>query len=378
MELLVGEDEAYGLVPLTRNKAVLDLFVAHVNGMSSPTYNAWRVLWVNGVGIPTQKIVDADVLATIADDGNTSGTQYTRVAVPAANADFISSGVRAGDVVRAIYASNGFGDETYQAYIVDAVLSEDELRLVSGPAAAVSTASRIEVWRTLTATGESAAIALAGGSYGSNRVRFVWPDKIKSGGTEMDGYFLCAALAGYRSAIQPHQPMTRAELSGFDNVDRTVKKFNRDQLDAMALAGVWIVTQNTKTGKIYTRHAVTTGEYSDVAQREESITSNVDDLSFSLFDVLDPYIGRSNVTPTLLSIISHVANTWLGNKIGNVVSQSIGSQLLVESNVVEVRQHAILKDHVYVGIKAVVPSPANNIEAHLGVVVGTDQTAVAV
>jgi hypothetical protein len=51
-----------------------------------------------------------------------------------------------------------------------------------------------------------------------------------------EGYHLCAALAGLRSGVLPHQPLTNLEIVGFSDVPRTTSKFNKPQLDAMAVA----------------------------------------------------------------------------------------------------------------------------------------------
>lgn len=376
VERLVGETESYGLVPLTKNQTALDLFAAHCNTMSSPSYNSWRVLWVNGASLAVVRIVPADSLATFADDPTTSGNQYTLMTVPAANVNFITNGVRAGDVVRTSYASDGFDGVSYASYVIDAVLSQDSVRLRTGPTVAISTAQRIEVWRNRTATEEAAAIAVEASSYATSEVRYVWPDRISSGGLEMDGYFACASLAGLRSAVQPQKGLTRTAVPGFDDTSRSQGKFNRDQLDLMAGNGVWILTQNAGSGVVYTRHGVTTAPYADIAQREESCKSNVDELSFSLFAALDPYIGISNVTPTLLDVLSTVVGIWLRQKISNGTSSEVGSQLISTSTITQLRQHLTLKDRIYIGIAAVIPSPSNNIEAHLGITVGLDTTAV--
>lgn len=374
VDRLVGETETYGIVPLTKNQTVLDLLAGHCTTMSSPTYNAWRVLWVNGASQAVVRVVPNDILGTFTDDPATSGTQYTLLTIPAANADFITAGVRAGDVVRTSYTSDGFDGVAYASYVVDSVLSQDSIRLVAGPSVAINTAQRVEVWRNSTALEEATAIAAEASSYATDKVRYVWPDRISSGGLEMEGYYACAALAGMRSALQPHKGMTRSALTGFDDASRSAKKFNRDQLDLMAGNGVWILTQNAGSGVVFTRHGVTTGPYADIAQREESVKSNVDELSFSLFSALDPYIGTSNVTDTLLDVLRNVVGTWLSQKSGNATSNEVGSQMLAGSEITQLRQHLTLKDRIYVGISAVLPSPSNNIEAHLGVSVGLDTT----
>ena len=380
LEALLGRSDVYGLVPLTRNRTVLDLFAAHVTAVSSPEQGLWRVLWVNLSGIPSIPVVSAgstvpnhtaattsdgeECLATIQDDTNTSGTQYTIVRDSAGNGNFITNGVRAGDVVRALYTGDGFGEIVYSEFVVAEVQTEDQLRLVSGPAAAINTAAKIEIWRNLSATEEAAEIALDAGSWGSRRVRAVWPDQIESSGTVMEGYFLAASLAGLSAGVLPQQPLTRVEIVGYSRVARTTAKFNRAQLDAMALAGTFIVTQNANDGKIYTRHAITTGDYADINQREEAVTRDIDYITYYLRNLLDPFIGIYNINASIISRIQFLTNEALSglSVVGN--NTTVGSPIISYDNLV-IAQDVLAKDKLNVTVNLVVPYALNNIAVRL-------------
>src|SRR5690606_11786055 len=137
LDILEDRTDVYGLVPLTRDQTVLDLFEAHVDAQSSATVNRWRVLWVNVEVKAAVAVVSEDtssdgnvVKAVVEDDADTSGNQYTIVRVTTGNSDFEENGVRAGDELRISFTTDGFGNETYTSYVIDAVLSEDSLRLV--------------------------------------------------------------------------------------------------------------------------------------------------------------------------------------------------------------------------------------------------------
>ena len=380
LEVLLGRNDIYGLVPLTRNRTVLDLYAAHVTAVSSPEQGLWRVLWVNLSGIPTIPVVSAgsDVpnhmeattsdgvacLATITDDTNTTGSQYTIVKDANGNGNFIANGVRAGDIVRALYTGDGFGSITYSEFVVAEVQAEDQLRLVAGPAAPVNTAAKIEIWRNLSATAEAAEIALDAGSWGSRRVRAVWPDQIESSGTVMDGYFLAASLAGLSAGVLPHQPLTRVEIAGYSRVNRTTAKFNRAQLDAMALAGAFIVTQDPINGNVYTRHAITTGDYADINQREESVTRNIDYVSFYLRDILDLFIGVYTINPAIIDRIGFLVNQSLYQLSVHENTTVIGAPLLGYSDLVTA-QDSLAKDKINVTVNLLVPYALNTIAVRL-------------
>lgn len=385
LALLVGRDDVYHLVPLTRRRTALDLYAAHVTAQSGPEQALWRVLWVNLEGLPEVPVVSAGstvpghttattsdgevALAVIEDDPDTSGTQYTRVRFTGGNVELSRLGVRAGDVLRCLYTSDGFGNEEYSEFVVDAVQSEDQLRLLAGPTAAVSVAAKVEIWRTQTATEEAAALAANAGSWGDRRVRATWPDAIESSGTVQEGYFMNCAIAGLCSGVLPHQGLTRLELAGFTNVARTTEKFNKAQLDAMALGGVWVVTQTTVptaagVGQVYTRHAVTTGDYDDINQREEMITRNVDSISFRFKDHFAPFIGVTNVTPAVQARIDLEAGNLIRALQSENATADLGGQL-VSATIAELRPHLVFKDRYVMKIACEVPYPFNNVDIYL-------------
>ncbi len=384
IDLLEGQRDTYGLVPLTRDGTVIDLFLAHVNQDSSAEKAQWRSLWVNLNGVPTFPLVSAGstvpgyteattvggavCLATITDNDQASGTQYTLVRNDDSSGQFVTNGVRAGDKVRALYTGDGFGGLTWTEFTVDAVVTENELRLVSGPSAPVNTPAKIEIWRNPTTQEEATAIATTAGAYGSRRVRAVWPDRIESSGTVMEGYFLCASLAALRGGLPPHQGITNMSVEGYTSVSRTTDKFNRSQLDIMAGSGVWIVTQDKNTanglGLIYSRHALTTAAYDDIDQREEMHCANTDSISFRVMDTLSPFIGVANNVAATRALMDLELNT-----LGNVLktekfTSTLGGQV-VDWGTSSIVPHPVLRDRVIVTITPVYPYPLNNAEAHL-------------
>jgi len=380
LELIVGRDDVYGLVPLTKWDKALDLFVAHAKAMSAPEQGLWRVVWLNLSGVPEIPVVHAGstvpnhvdatttdgevALAVVEDDAETSGSQYTILRCTTANADFLANDVRAGDIVRCQYVGDGFGNYSYSEYVVDEVQAEDQLRLLTGPAGPITVASKFEVWRNLSATEESAEVARQAGAWGDRRVRAVWPDRVEDGGDVFEGYHLCATLAGLTSGVVPHQGLTNLEITGYTNMNRTVQKFNRSQLDAMGVAGVWIVTQDPVAGDVYTRHAVTTADYDDLNKREEMITRNVDSISFRFKDHFKPYIGVTNVTPATIAILKLEAKALIQVLSTTNVTVNLGAQL-ISGDVTSVQQHVTLKDNVTMNVTLSVPYALNVLAVRL-------------
>jgi hypothetical protein len=378
-EILLTRDDAYNLVPLTRNATVLGLYQAHVNSSSAATEGLWRVAWFSLAGVPEIPIVSAGstvvnhlsatttdgetALAVFEDDSETSGSQYTICRVPAANSNFITNGVRPGDIVRGIYTGDGFGNFTYSEFVVAEVQSENQLRVTVGPAAPQSVPAKIEVWRNLSAGEEATEIGRNAGTWNDRRIRATWPDLIESSGTIQEGYFLNAALAGLASGVLPHQGLTNVQIAGFSSTQRTNDKFNKPQLDAMALAGVWVV-QQALDGLIFTRHAVTTGDYEDINQREEMLTRNVDSISYRFRDYFEPFIGVTNVTPAMRDVILGGMNRLIRTLKTERVTVGLGGQL-TEATIDRFFVSEIFQDRYVAYISLEVPYALNNIELHL-------------
>lgn len=364
VEILTTRDDLYNLVPLTRNAAVLTMYQAHVNNSSSASEGLWRSAWFNLQAVPEVAVIPTttSLLAVFEDDAETSGSQYTICRVPASNSEFEANGVVPGDIVRALYTSDGFGNYTYSEFVVEEVQSENQLRLATGPSAPQSIPAKIEVWRNLNASQEATAIGAQAGAFGNRRIKAVWPDKIDAAGTTMEGYFLCCALAALSSSVLPQQGLTNLEISGFSAVPNT-KRFNKAQLDTMAEAGVWIVAQNQK-GQIYNRHALTTGDYSDINAREEAVVRNVDNISYRYKDYFAPYIGVTNVTSSMRDIILGGLKKLIRTLQTERTTPQLGGQL-IDANIERFFISEIFKDRYVVYISLQVPYALNNIEIHL-------------
>ena len=366
---LVSDDPAiYGMVPLTRDATVLGLYAAHVTSMSAPANGRWRVAWFNGYDASTKVVVNAakstdaeEVLAVLEDDPFTSGTQYTMLRVPAANGQFVVNGVRAGDIVRYLYTTDGFGTVSYTEFVVDRVLNEDTLRLATGNVTDVATPRKVEVWRELTLTEQATEIAAQGG-FSNSRIRYVWPDTIGEGAVEMEGYHLCAALAGLAGGVVPQQGLTRVAIVGFDDLSRT-RMFSRSQLNTLSGGGVWVV-DITPAGEVFSRHALTTADYADIDAREEMVVRNVDSMSYYFQASLDPYIGISNITPSLIALIRAELKSSIAYLKSNNYRAQLGGQL-IDAEIVEVRPHGTILDRLVVVLGLTIPRATNNIECHL-------------
>ncbi|MFP6673014.1 MAG: ion transporter, partial [Pirellulaceae bacterium] len=89
----------------------------------------------------------AVVMAKLADDPDTEGTQYNYLTIESPNADIKDLKVEAGDTVRFLWKPDGLGKDNYTEFVVDSVLGERSLRLSTAHDVAVETAKKVEICR---------------------------------------------------------------------------------------------------------------------------------------------------------------------------------------------------------------------------------------
>jgi len=376
LERIKGRDDMYNLVPMTFDRRVQNLWAAHIGGESNEIANNWKAGFFSLQANPTAKVVGegaliggvlgedvADpVLATLSDDPNATNTQYTRLTVTSGNGYFITNDVRPGDVVRYNYNTDNFGEEQYEEYVVDEVVSESTLLLYSGGDVAVTVPQRVEIYHNRNRNEVVEDIVQQAGSLSNRRVCAVWPDQVGEAGTVQPGYYLSAALAGLVSGVVPHQPLTNVEVAGFDDYTRSYKYFNETQLNRLAEAGTWIVTED-KDGTPFTRHGLTTDNL-DLNRREEMIRRNVDSMSYLFLRRLRPFIGRTNAQPGMVRRLRYEVKSVIAFLSNNGFTDELGSQL-ISAEIRTLQIHPLLKDRIEIVLDLVVPAPLNNIELHL-------------
>lgn len=364
-----GRRDIYNYVPLTFDKTLLDLFAAQANSESGSSRTNWKACFFALLGktevarVSAATSTDGEVvLATLKDNPQATGTQYTLLQVPEGNGNFITNLVAPGDPVRFLYSSDGFGNEDYVDFTVDEVVSENSLVVTTGHTAAVLEPEKVEIWHRLSTEEIKADLIDQAGAFSNFRVCAVWPDYIGNAGVDLPGYYLAAALAGYASGILPHQPLTNAPISGFDDASRSFKLFDEDQLDDLSEGGVWVVTEDVD-GSIITRDATTT-DNSDLKKRSESIRRNVDSISFVVVNRLKGFIGQATVNPKMLVRLRQelLAIIDFLTRSGDV--ETLGPQL-ISGTIRTLEIHPLFADRIRVVLDLVVPAPLNVIEVHL-------------
>ena len=367
LDKLTIRNDVYSITPLTFDVAVQDAVASRADALSTAEDGRWRrAILASSVSDDTAMVDASDnggaaVLATIEDDPNTSGTQYTLAEV-SSDVDLLALGVVAGDVLRANYTVDGFGNSSYSEYTVDAVLSEGSVRLLSGPTAPVSVAAKVEIWRTLSSSQHAEAIAAVSARFANRRVTNIWPDYFESGAESLEGYYIACAFAGLRSGVAPQRSLTNTALSGIDSVEKTTEGFTEDELNTIANGGTCIVTQSPE-GEIYIRHDLTT-DMTDINTREEMITANLDSISYFMLEQIAPFIGVSNLIEGTINQINVELEDGISFLRNNSNIPTIGGQL-VDGTVTSIERHPTLHDRLVVILSLDLPEPLNNVELHL-------------
>lgn len=353
---LSGLRSAYNIVPLTDNKAVWTACLAYASTESSPTRNNYKGVVVGVEKQRLTQVVGADassdgevVLAKVLDDPQATGVQYTRVRITTDNIGLLEAGVRAGDVLRYGYRVDTFGNVTYSTATIDSVSSENTCLLTAGLAAAINQAQKIEIWRTATAADLLESIPASISVLGNRRAVAVLPEDVLEDATgELPAYFAAAAVAGLRSGLPPHAPLTNRPLSGLTSVSATRKLFTESQLDTLAGSGLWILVED-ENGSIVTRHALTT-DVSDLKSQTESYRTNIDNISLQIYDAMRPYIGRANISEPLLSRLQLVVEQLLDRLATSTEGDEVGPQV-TDYELLFIRQNPLAANTIEVGVR---------------------------
>jgi len=376
IDLISDREDVYSLVPLTNDQLTLTMIEGHIDSASSAEIGRWRIAWVSSVCPTEETIVDEDdeggvPLAQIKENPADPG-KWTYVELATATKsklNLLDSGIKAGDEYRTDYLNDGFGNWTYKTFTIDAVLSEDTLRLIAGPAGTevwLGVDIKFEIWHPMSHQDQAEYMATKAGTYANRRVRLVYAPSGALASTDIPDKYTACMMAGLRSSMMPHQGLTNVEFNGLDYINTSY--YTKTQLDLMAGNGVWLIGQEPITsagqaGRVFVRHQLTTNN-TDVNRQEDSVTTNVDAMSFGFRDLFRPYIGRINITPDTLSKIRSLCDAQLSY----YKSQGIGTELgamLIDGEITNVQEHATLVDRVVVQINLDVPYPLNGLEIYL-------------
>jgi hypothetical protein len=180
----------------------------------------------------------------------------------------------------------------------------------------------------------------------------------------LPGYFLAAGLAGAASGAVTNQGLKNVQLLGYRDVSRS-KYLGGANLLKLAQNGIWTVSQDA-LGNVYTSAAVNT-DVSSVTNQEEVITRNTDAIVLYILNSLQKLIGVANVVDDTMTavrgaIIAATNTLRAINTTGNL------GPPLTAVTIIQLRQHAILKDRVVATLRLTMSFPLNKVEITVSIV----------
>lgn len=326
LEYMESKD-VYTLTVLTHNIDVGDVLDAHVTAMSEPANRLERV----GIFNPDRPSRKSDTVVASTATANVSG----------APTDVIDGGIADLQVRLAAlglpgptYTENDgvfveFESDTNkylvqsitgtQITINDGSLSASNTFYYDAAGGDVFTSAIVDRPMTVKIRGaaianrtdEATAYADLGRRYANRRMIVTAPDTavvtIDSLDTEVEGYYLNAALAGLKAAKLPQTPLTESSVTGIKQVIGSHDRYSEPQLKIMSAGGLWIFYQESDSGPVLTRQQLTS-DMTSIDTREDSITQALDFGAKLYRRSIRNFIGRYNITTGLLESLNVVVD----------------------------------------------------------------------
>lgn len=346
-------DYTYALAPITTDLDAQLVVASHVGAMSQPEVKNFRRAYL-GYDSPGQYEVLSGAAFTPAAFGGDANRHIT-----ISEGGLIAAGVTAGY----IFTTGGTD------YTVQERLSDTELVLTG----AGTTTGTWTIDAPDNAVGTTAAVKARSQAIGDRRAANVWTHQgtnfVEGQFQRIPNRYLAAEIAGLRTALRPQQGLTRTEVQTITNASAMHTLFTQDQLDEIAAAGTFIVTQDVESGDTFIRHQLTTDTSSGSLFYEDSVGTNLDDLSFQIKDAVEGYIGKRNVTPATVSEVRGVVRDILQTTTEADAGDQAGPQIISYQDLV-VRAHPVLKDRIEISVQVEMPLPLNNIDTYIRASVG--------
>lgn len=345
-------NEIYSLVPYSTDYTVQDIIRSYIEERSTPTRVDWKIGWF-GCDVPSA----SDVLNTLVDGSplliSVSGYEATIQGI----ADITA--ISPGDTVTITTP------DKKEVFTVDYIISETSFRVYEGVASESVVAGTAVVTHRNTASEIADKVSAKSSRFNNERVRSVYADgiipSIDINTTGLSNAYVAAACAGLRSASAPHQPLTRAELSGFKANPKYV--FSMTNLNDMAENGTWLVINDDTT--VYVRHQLTTKSSSENYNlREDSKVTNADEISRTYRDGLSDYYGRANISPEFIKYIKTVIDDISYAISVREYPTSLGPQIL-SYQPSDVSQSPSLSDALIARVHIDTPEPLNYFDVYL-------------
>lgn len=409
MDYLATRRDVHCFGVMNRSPAIATVYKAHVDGMSLPSENSWRLAVVN-IAYPTKQYLAGGDITDELEAGfvyqvvsnnlvglpQYNSTSYTTRIVDQ-NVDFLSKAISPNDIVEipnfAIPDGSALPSGTSASsfiglWQVAEVIDAHTLKiapfggttypssytgnLANRPTGAVPTSSTAfvpySIYRQASKDYQIQYLKAFSTTLKDRRMWHIQPDEatIEIGGTptQVSGMYLVAEHVGVCAAARPQQNFTRMATVGISDIAHSNFYFSRTQMRDLASAGICFMVQKVPEGVPYVSHALTT-ETTALFYQEQMKTRNLDFLAYTFLDVMDPFVGKWNQTAGLYT----TARTVLQGKAKLLMGQTdtiIGPPLL-GFKIKTMEQSTENPDRMIVVLSCAIVDPTNYIDITLEV-----------
>jgi hypothetical protein len=384
------ERSCYSIVPLSAASDVMSAVEGHVDNMSAPEEGKFRIGWF-APEIARGRIVtdystnglSETLTYTDAGDGAAPDASTTVVRITSSGTDsfkdanvgaIIYSDVGSAPSYDAFVAGDYSGNDRDEVRITS-VLNNDEVeativKIASGNSDVLpNTATDAILYEDVTGSTLAQEYATTASGFDNERIFAVVPDRGISGmrvnGVGVKNVHLAAAFAGLRSTSAVQQPLSNVTINGFDTLNSSEVIFSETNFSTMRDAGVWVVRQprtGNQAGKIFAQRQLSTNNL-DIYRKEQSVTTNIDNIAFALLDGLFGYVGRVNITDATIALIRDSIETILRGKT-SANTATLGPQL-ASYEITSLEQVSSSLGTLKVAVALQVPLPMNIIDLTL-------------
>lgn len=339
-DLVADKDGMYSIVPCTSDKDVNDGLFAFVLNQSSEEIPYFKYL-MGSVDIPSECVAYRDAkVSTIQKAANGVSTKITFD-----SSVLLSIGnVTKGDVIK----WNG-----YQATVVESN-NKNSITVQGDITESLKTGDKVDIYFTLKNNAEIITDIIANKKISDKRMSYVFADGAIYKGHRVPNYCVAAALAGRRSAVEPHAPLSNVAMTAITTAED--HGFAASQIKQLGAFGFWRVGTN-ESGVCISRRQLTSAASGDVNLDQQSIVTNIDSIGLTLKTAGRNMVGNSNISPSVLSLLQVDLSTRL-QSFREQKNTFIGPQLL-SCAVISVIQDPVNKDRVYAQVEGEPPKPFN-------------------
>jgi hypothetical protein len=340
----------YAKAILSQDPAIISLFKVLEEANQDPKKAKY------GISVGTHKVEELEELEvssgatgeTLTDTG--TGLKIT---FQDNNADFDADDVAPGDEINFTTAPLNAGNP----WIVDSVVNANKLKIVTTTEfTSLETAQSYTIDRVLDEQQLAERIAAVSESFGHKRVVMAFPDYCQIAGDKLPGYYMTCVVVGMIAGLPPNAGLTYKGAAVVERVFNSNFRFDDDQLNIIAGGGTLIFMQDDEASLPYIRHQLTT-DRTTLESSEISAIKNNDYVSFVFKETMRKFLGIYNVQEGLFVALRPALQGNI-HTLEEAISNELGP-ILIEGEIIELKQSEEFKDQVEAVIDTVQPAPFN-------------------